>query len=81
MNKYLVIEGIDGSGKSTLLEELKRIYKCDEQIEFVKSPTEPFDVLVKDIWDCPPLERFMFFVTSNLFFLNTADRQKNLYSR
>lgn len=76
MNKYIAIEGIDGCGKTTILKELKSIYHSDKTVEFVKTPLEPFRMLVEEVWDFPLFDRFIFFAASNSYFSNAADTEK-----
>jgi thymidylate kinase len=74
--KLIVLEGIDGSGKTTLLQKLKKEFQGENNIEFIKSPINPFRDITGDFWHGDTFERFIFFLCSNSYFSKTIDKNK-----
>ncbi|PWQ92616.1 deoxynucleoside kinase [Leucothrix pacifica] len=74
----IAIEGIDGAGKSTLLSALKEKYTNDTDVEFIKSPINPFSEVIADFWDAPAYTRFMYFAVSN-YYLSKSFREDKVY--
>ncbi|WP_372365115.1 dTMP kinase [Candidatus Uabimicrobium sp. HlEnr_7] len=66
--KIIALEGIDGTGKTTIFEKLKSYFHGDSSVVFAKSPPPPFDQIIPDFWEKPKLERFLFFLTANMYF-------------
>ena len=72
--KIISLEGIDGSGKSTLYNLLKK--EClSNKVLFAKSPIEPFSSLVPEFWNLSELQRFAFFYTANIHFINSISKE------
>ncbi|BBM83344.1 hypothetical protein [Candidatus Uabimicrobium amorphum] len=74
--KIIALEGIDGTGKTTIFEKLKAYFADDPRVVFAKSPPPPFYEVMADFWEKPKLERFLFFLTANIYFCSKKDDHK-----